>query len=258
MTRRTHRGGIALITLSGLAIVTIAGAFVAGLATSSTSSTSLVANKSSVRVRLSTPGVQAWLVRVGLTPKALAAAGVSAGATTTLVGDAVDHLAQHMGELTEADEARTLARREVARLEQLVMSGQPSEGNLSALSAARTTLTSAETQLATASQALFADATNGLTEGQRTTIQAIQANGHRSVPTEFMVSTRTDAQWVALRDALASKRIAIREGHEPSQGVLDVISGATDQATSTAAANLASLNAVNTAWDDATDEAEGR
>lgn len=252
-TVSTRRGAGLSIAIASLAIAAGAGALFVGMSSSSSSSSS-----SSVRARLTTPGVQAWLVRVGLTPKALAAAGVSAGATTTLVGDAVDHLAQHGQELAAADEARILAHNEVNHLERAVIGGPASANDVAALNAARTTLASAEAQFNTAAQDLFTSATGGLEQSQVMALANIRSNGHWSVPTEFMVTNRTEPQWVALRDALASKRIALREGREVDGHALQIIAEATDPATASAAASLAHLNAVSAAWTAATNQAEGR
>lgn len=157
---------------------------------------------------------QVKLLRSGLGADALAAAGVSSGSVTAILQAAADELNAHPSDLTAADSGLVAARVESDRLRIRIQSGQASQEQLSAYQTATSNLASASTSRQAALEAVFAAATANLTAPQRSALTQIRANRavdhSNGFPIDFLVVSRTEAQWVALRDALANERLAVK------------------------------------------------
>lgn len=187
----------------------------------------------------------------GLTPDAVAAAGVSAQAATALVGAAREHIVQHGTEHTDAMTAWKAAQQQVASLEMVAQSGQATPEQLSSLETARQTGVSTRATLDLARAALFSAATAGLTEGQRTALANIRDARAQGVelPLAFLVTSRSEAARVGIRDALAESRIKAETGEQvsdASQAVLDA--ARQDPATASAEAAVAGPEDILVAW----------
>ena len=81
-------------------------------------------------------------------------------------------------------------------------------------------------------------------------LRSQKQNKGKSVPAKYLVADRSDAEWVALREALTDQRIATRDGREANAEVRQRI--ATADANSTVAAAGQRLAgdraATRTAW----------
>lgn len=168
-------------------------------------------------VAVQSPGraLDVALRRAGITPVALAAAGVgTSGLAGTLVG-ADGWLVEHQELLASADAECNAVRRERDALRRLVRSGLASPEEVAGLQQAQATLEAREAVQATSLQALFAAATGSLSGPQAATLAAIRANAARSAPVYYRVEERDAATWLRLRDALANERIAPRFEQEP-------------------------------------------
>jgi len=180
------------------------------------------------------------LIRAGLDAKALAAAGVSANAATALVSAANAHLTDHTAALPNADAAFAAARRETDRLKRLIESGHGAQEDVGNYQTQNTALAAATADRDAALAAIVAAATAGLASDQKTALARIRANQTwKEVGVEFLVVERTEAQWVALRDALAAERIAAAAGDELPQATQTLL--ATARANGPVAAAHASL-----------------
>jgi hypothetical protein len=126
---------------------------------------------------LSALQVQAALIRAGLDPSSLAAAGVSANQTTTLVGLGETLLASEPTRLSEADSAVDSARVTRDTLERKIQSGLATQQEKANYASAGTALAAAESDRADALASLFNAATASLNESQRTLLATIQATG---------------------------------------------------------------------------------
>jgi hypothetical protein len=195
------------------------------------------------------------LIRAGLDAGALSAAGVSANAATALVSAANAHLTDHAAALPNADTAFTTARRESDRLKRLIESGHGSQEDVGNYQTQSATLAAATADRDAALAAIVTAATAGLSSDQKTALARIRANqSWKEVGVEFLVVERTEAQWVALRDALAAERIAAAAGDELPQATQTLL--ATARANESVAAAHASLGTnlagVTAAWNAAT------
>lgn len=98
--------------------------------------------------------------------------------------------------------------------------------------------------------AIFDAATTSLNQEQKSMLRAQKQNKGKSVPAKYLVVDRSDAEWVALREALSDQRIATRDGREANAEVRQRI--ATADANSTVAAAGQRLSgdrvATRTAW----------
>ncbi len=193
------------------------------------------------------------LLRAGLDPEALTAAGLSAGAVTTLISDAYGHLVDSPGVIDLADAAYAQAKPECDRLERLVRSGRANPEEINACVAARMAVTLAESQRESLLGDMFSAGTWGLSEAQRSTLAAIRSNSNWDLPTEFLVVDHTEAEWVQLREALANERIAAKLGEDPDPGAQAILAQfRSNPLVAVARANLdANLDVVSSAWDQA-------
>lgn len=151
-------------------------------------------------------------IRAGLDANALAASGVSGSAATTLVQTTNQYLLEHSLELAAADEAFVNARREVDRLQDLIQTGHGSEQDLVSLQAQEAALAAAGSQRETVMAAVYSTSVVGLPNEQQAVLTKIRANRRWSLPLEFLVVERTEAEWVRVRDCLAHERIATGKG----------------------------------------------
>ena len=193
------------------------------------------------------------LLRSGLTPEALTAAGASSNGTDTVIADVFFHLLENPGALGLADAAYANARRDSDRLKRLIQSGQGTSEDVDAYAAAKMALAFAESQRETVLGAIFAAATSGLSASETNTLAALRSNGNWSLPTEFLVVDHAEAEWVQLREALANERIAAKLGEEPDPDAQALLATfRSDPLVAVAAANLdTNLPAVEAAWDTA-------
>lgn len=158
------------------------------------------------------------MIRAGLEPRVLAAAGVSSNQAVAVLSAANSHLAQHPTALRSADEAYAQARVSHDALERKVGSGLASQEEIGQLAAARTALASATAARASALQEIYAAATSGLNGQQAARLARLRANAAQKCPIEFKAVDRTEAEWVALRKALSNERVSAACGDTAHAG----------------------------------------
>ncbi|MCW5775663.1 MAG: hypothetical protein KIS87_04355 [Phycisphaeraceae bacterium] len=194
----------------------------------------------------------AALHRVGLSPERLAAAGLTANETSALVRDAAAHLdGERFQALKQADAAVREASRDVQRLERLARSGRAAGNDLGDLTTARATLAAAESTLGSALGAFYEAAAGGLAGPKAARLATLRANAGWDLPVQYLAASRSEAEWVALRDALASLRICERLGEDPHHGCTTLVAQAdADSSVANAKAALdANIAAVTGAFD---------
>ncbi|MCL4743430.1 MAG: hypothetical protein KJZ54_14635 [Phycisphaerales bacterium] len=193
----------------------------------------------------------AALHRVGLAPERLAAAGLTVVETTALVQNAAAHLdGERFLALQQAEAASRDAGRDVQRLERLARSGRATENDLGDLATARAALAAAETALNAALGALSDAAADGLAGPKAARLATLRANAVWDLPVQYLAAPRGEAEWVALRDALANLRISARLGEDPHQGCSTLVAQCdADSGVANAKAALdANLAAVESAF----------
>lgn len=191
------------------------------------------------------------LYRMGLSAETLAASGVTGPQVSGLIAAA---LALHdPAVLRSRDQAHAQARAEESRLSALARSGLARPADLDALATARAALSQAEAALTAYLDAMRTAACATVTAQQSSLIQASRANRSWDLPPQYLVKARSEASWVALREALDTKRISQVYGYEfpdSAQSALAAVDSESEIAL--AKSNLdANIAAVQTAWNTA-------
>lgn len=191
--------------------------------------------------------------RAGLEPDALTAAGVDDQDVDDVVADVLEHLGTHLGTIQQAHSNLAAARTDCNRLERLVRSGQASEQEITACAAAQSALSSAESAYESAIDALFEAGIDSLSAGEQTLLTQIRANGEWELPVAYRTVSRTESQWVALRDALDDERIADDTGAEQDENAAALLQTVrADSTVSTALSAIdVSLDSVTSAYESA-------
>lgn len=192
------------------------------------------------------------LLRIDLGAEALSAAGVS-GEQVSAAVSAV-HGAYSPATLAGLDETFIGAKRTADRLLRLVQSGKGSQEDVAALRAAETALATATSARDSYLTGLRMAALATLSGNQATLLGRIHENRSWGLPTQYLVKDRTQAEWVALRAALATKRISERYEDEvcpqETHSYLAAIDG--DGEIAAAKVNLDShIASVQTSWNTA-------
>ena len=203
------------------------------------------------------PDFQATLIRTGLEPKALAASGILALEVGPILQAAADYLNAHPNALSEADSARAAARVLTDQLLRTIQSGLGSQEDVTAYQAALASFNTATSQRQAVLDACFAAGTANVSVARRTTLDRIRSNRaqdwSRDFPTEFLVIAREEAEWVALRDALANEKIAMKYPDLLSVSAqVNLATWRADPAVAAAKIALtANLDSVTEAWNTA-------
>lgn len=103
-------------------------------------------------------------------------------------------------------------------------------------------------------KAAFLNAALGdLPQDMRQRLDALAASGHRHVPAEFRLIDREDSAWLALREAVAAERIALRKQQPvPPEAAALLADARAVPATASARASLdANLPALKAIFDPA-------
>ena len=194
-------------------------------------------------------------IRVGLDAESIAAAGVAPGSVASVIaalGAAHNSLSTPLALL---DTNYTAARSAVNAAQRKIQGGTATPEEVAAFPSLEQALANAESARTAALDSLFASATSGLTAAQRTSLTSIRSNRSWKLPVEFLVVTREEAEWVALRDALSNERLAAKNGEQPNATCQQLLGTARANA-SVAAARTAldtSLTTVTSAWTTATE-----
>lgn len=194
------------------------------------------------------------LIRLSLDAPSLAAAGISAQSVPQVVGAMREQLATSSGLLNTLDIEIGQAQNAVDQLERRIRAGTDNEGDLQTLASARTALATATSSRTTLLTTLTTAAVAGHNETARARLEAIRSSSAWELGTEYRVVARTEAEWVALRDALAHERWATSHNYEldPEPAAL-LAQVRNDQAVAAAISNIqANGPAVLAAWNTAT------
>jgi hypothetical protein len=194
--------------------------------------------------------VDVALIRAGLDARSLAAAGLNANQVTALVAATSAHFVQHPEALRSADQAYAQARVAHDALERKIGSGLASSEEIAQLASARQALGAARALRASALQAIHTAATASLNETQRSKLATLRANAGKPGPIEFKAVERSEAEWLALRKALANERISAQCGDQPHAGCQTLLSTARSNASVAAAKSACDTNlaGIESAW----------
>jgi hypothetical protein len=193
------------------------------------------------------------VLAAGLSPRTLAAAGVGQGSILATLQAAADQMNAAPIALDIAEETRSAARVTADALAQKIQSGKASQEEIASYPAAKSALESAEAACLSVIDGYFTAATANLTSNQRAALVTIRANKAWSFPEEYLVVNRSEADWIALRDALANERIAVDLPDTLSQSCQALLATVrADPAVSFARTSIqTSLTQITSAWNTA-------
>jgi len=246
MTRILTKPGNILTAL--LALLALGGIYAIGM-------TAINANRPAYMPKTMAPltdqELEVTLLRAGLSPEACCAAGLNAQQTDALIDRARTHMETAIDGLRTADETFMSAKASHDQLRRLVQAGNATQQDIAALTDAKTAFNTAATDRQARLDAAYTEAVEGLEAAPK--LDTLSDNSGHRVPAQYRIVTRSEAQWVALRRALADVRIAADLGEDPPQESVDLIAQAdSDQAVSAAATSLElNLDAVAAAWNTA-------
>lgn len=180
--------------------------------------------------------VESLMRRIGATAETLAAAGLTSNQAGVVVGYLDTFLTSNLSNLIAADNAVASAKSTVAALERKARSGMASGEDLTALATARTTLSTANTSLATllgeARDAAYAD----LSDPQKAVLAAIQsACHHGDLGVPICAASFDEAEWTALHRAAGALRAAAFTGEDPDPEAEELLDDAAGEAEAIAA-----------------------
>ena len=193
------------------------------------------------------------LLAAGVSPRALVAAGVGEDSILPTLQAAADQMNSAPVALESAEQARAAARVTADALARKIQSGKASQEEIASYPAAKSALESAEASCQSVLDNYFSSAIANLPLGQRTALITIRANKAWGFPEEYLTVNRSEAEWVALRDALANERIAVElpDTASPSRAQLLSTVRATPAVASAMTAVQTNLQMITTAWNTA-------
>jgi len=196
------------------------------------------------------PGVAA---SIGLNPEAMAAAGLSAQQASTVIANLATSSAL-VSELQNADISATSAASTLTTAQEQARGPFATEQSPAAVAAAVAAFEQAIAVREEARIALVNAATAGLTSEAKARLAAITAASLHSVPTSFMVLTRTPEEWTTIEEALRAEARATRMEMTLAESHASLLAGTRADAGVIAAqasltSNLAAIAAVVAAGD---------
>jgi hypothetical protein len=190
------------------------------------------------------------LLRVGISPEALAVSGIGADQVPAIFSRASEHMRDAEWALSAADELCKSRDSEVLRLEEVCGTGQDQEGDHEALEQARLRAAEAATSRATVLDGIFHAAIDGLPDQASQILNVVRHNQGSMIEPELMVVERTAEDWQAIREAMASSHGAQRR--PAPREVQDLLSRIRADAEVVAARErLGSLEQMRQAWREA-------
>lgn len=196
------------------------------------------------------------LERAGLGADVLAASGVNGEQVNAIVQAAAAEASQRASSLETADTAVRTSRGDVDRLTRIVQAGASSEQQRAELAAARSALSSAQNARDTALAAIFSAGTGVMSPSQARIATAIHANRHWGLAMHHLAAdpqSRSEADWVALRDAISCRCACGQCGEDVPEAATAAIA-ASESITDVAAAKASLTNTlapVTLAWNNA-------
>ena len=214
----------------------------------------LAVSASAAQFAVNTPALSVALCRLELTPEHLASVGATQLQVVELAGAVQSFLATQSPSISDHDQLVGQARVECDVVRHKIQEGRASPGEIAGFSGLEQALAAASTARDAAVSALFVAGIAEFSATQRATLTAIRANAHWKLPTEFLVVERTEAEWVALRNALANERTAARNEETPNQQCQALLGTARANPAVAAAKTAldANLAVVKQSWDTVT------
>lgn len=164
------------------------------------------------KAALAPADLEVALIRAGLDPDALAAAGLNATQATEAVDAFEAAMSLEPTRLSDADAAYAAARVSSDDLRRLIQSGKGNAEDVADFQAAMAALALAENDREDALNDWFVAGVAGLSANQVAALTTIEGNRDWGLDLEMLAVDRTEAEWVELREALTHERVAAKYG----------------------------------------------
>lgn len=189
------------------------------------------------------------LMRTGITPEAMAAAGLSTSDANALFGRVADWWDENGAACAAACSSANSCGTVEDALKRKAQSGLASGGDLTALAAACAAADSARADAAEHLGGLFAAAIAGLDGTKAGKLEAIREHAAAgcNLPTAYLVVSRSEADGLALRDALAE----VAANGEDADSNAEAIVATADAVAAISAAKTSltnNLDDISAAW----------
>lgn len=192
------------------------------------------------------------LAEVGITVETVAAAGCSTEEAVAIARAARSALNGQATRFAEMQSAFRSAAQRLVLAEDAARACTATQEQRRSLDALRLEANQTKSQLDTARDQLFATATAQISDVKRSTLASIRRARRLgwSLPPAYLVVVRTEAEMIALRDALAESRFTASRGEKCTDASQALITSA-DQAVHAAGcrhANAEFLDLLRSAW----------
>lgn len=246
------------VGLAGLAVATASSMTAnreVALASAMTMNAAAGANAPAALTQFDPGETSVMLSRLNLSPKHLAAAGLTVEETQLLIGRMMAHLAVHNsnGEIASATRALNQANARAARypIQPRRRSATPTTPDAPAASPPN--ITEIRANLSSKLDLAFNDVLQELPASKSTKLANMRANAKWELPLHYLVvapNSRTDEQWLKLKGAVAHVGTAAQQGFEADAVPLAIFNEANaDAAVSGALSDMNSrLAEIKTAW----------
>jgi hypothetical protein len=189
------------------------------------------------------------LYSAGLSAETLAAAGVTEPNVAALVASAGRAAHENIDAIRAAERAWSSAKGELDSRERRLRAGPAVAKERAEYLAARERLAAAEKARATLYGAMVTGAAEHMTPEQMQAVRNIHDCRTRGVALEFRAQERTSADWIALREALASARISPRLGRaDDPRGQEILLKARAEPRVAAMVVNLEALERVEADW----------
>ena len=226
-------------TLGAVRIAAVVAVAIAGVATATVAS---LPKSAAIKIKKPEPApliASHYLDVLGLSPDALAAAGLNAEMAAQIKENLQAHLTGNGAGLAAAIDAWGAAHRDADLAHRAV---QSSKGTVENMTAKQAALASALSAKNSALNAATAAALDQFDANIVTTLARIKANRPYNVPVQYLLVDRTDEQWRQLRDALSHRKTREHLGREMDADAVTIIANADAQPATVAAAAAVSEN----------------
>lgn len=189
--------------------------------------------------------VAAMMMRCGLAPEHLNAAGVSAEGITAVFTAMKSHLSERFVAVRQNEIDYAAKNRVASSLDSKVRSGLATAEDRQTAATRRSEAAALKSAYSAYTSAALAAATESLTENQRALIATLHHNASQGVPLQYRGVNRTAEQWIALRDALTHRRQRQAENLPVAEGSTTYLDAAELEPSYTAitARSLATIDA---------------
>lgn len=197
--------------------------------------------------------IEVLMLRLGMTQEVLAGAGLNGASLQSALAAQQLDLETAVDTLSTHDAAVAEARVTMDALRRKVKSGLATDEEVTALAAAKASFESSTAARETFLQGVCAGFCEQVSSDAASTLETVLASPAwvKKLPVEYRNAERTDEEWLAIRDALASKKTHEQMGFEVPEETTTFLASLNADSTvsSTKTTCEANIAGVQSTWD---------